>query len=145
DTKFHTARVSDMSKEQLQVMKAVFDDELRRGFAVVGHGPYSTTPFFVRDPPSESRNQGQLRLVFDFRPLNANVVSDNYPIPRARQICQDIMAVGEEGFLTVVDAAGGFSNIRVHPDSQKYLAIKTQDSLLEPTVVPMGYINAPAV
>ena len=145
DTKFHTARVSDMSREQLQVMKAVFDDELRRGFAVVGHGPYSTTPFFVRDPPSESRNQGQLRLVFDFRPLNANSVPDNYPIPLARQIFQDIMAIGEGGFLTVVDAAGGFSNIRVHPDSQKYLAVKTQDALLEPTVVPMGYLNAPAV
>jgi hypothetical protein len=137
-----TSKVYDMSQEQLRVLKQLLDAELAKGFLRPSKSESAAPVFFVRDPPSESRNQGQLRMVVDYRDLNSKIVLDEFPIPLSRQVMEDL---ARADWITAFDVRSGFANLRVAPGSEKHLAFKTFYGLFEPTVMPMGYAPAPSV
>ncbi|HST80075.1 MAG TPA: pol polyprotein [Verrucomicrobiae bacterium] len=140
--KLKTSKIYDMSQEQLRVLKQLLDVELAKGFLRPSKSESSAPVFFVRDPPSESRNQGQLRMVVDYRDLNSKIVLDEYPIPLSRQVMEDLASAD---WITAFDVRSGFANIRVAPGSEKHAAFKTFYGLFEPTVMPMGLATAPSV
>lgn len=140
--KLKTSKIYDMSQEQLTTLKHLLDAELRKGFIRPSRSESSAPVFFVRDPPSESRNQGQLRLVVDYRDLNTKVVLDDFPIPLTRTVMNDLAGAD---YLTTFDVRSGFSSIRMAPGSEAATAFKTFYGLYEYTVMPMGLATAPSV
>ena len=140
--KLRTCKLYAMTPEQLKNLKALLDHELELSFLQPSAAEESSPVFFVRDPPSEGRNQGQERLVVDYRARNATIKYDDYPIPLSRTILQWIAG---KAFGRKFDARGGFRAIRMAKGSEKYLAFKTQFGQYEPTVMPMGLSTAPAI
>lgn len=137
-----TSKIYDMSQEQLTVLKQLLDAELAKGFIRPSKSESSAPVFFVRDPPSESRNQGQLRLVVDYRDLNGKIELDEYPIPLSRTV---MARLPKAKIFTKFDVRSGFSNIRMAPGSEAATAFKTFYGLFEYQVLPMGLATAPSV
>ncbi|CCX29518.1 Similar to Retrotransposable element Tf2 155 kDa protein type 1; acc. no. Q05654 [Pyronema omphalodes CBS 100304] len=140
--KLATSKIYDMSQEQLTTLKALLDVELKKGFIRPSHSESSAPVFFVTDPPSQSRNKGQLRLVVDYRDLNRKIELDEYPIPLTRTV---MARLPKAKIFTKFDVRSGFSNIRVAPGSEPATAFKTPFGWFEYQVMPMGLATAPSV
>ncbi|HLO98056.1 MAG TPA: pol polyprotein [Fimbriimonas sp.] len=140
--KLSTCKIYDMSKEQLEILKALLDEELGKGFIRPSTSPASSPVFFVTDPGSDSRGRRQQRLVVDYRSLNSKIVLDEYPIPLIRTVMERLPRAK---YFTKFDVRSGFANIRINPGDEWKTAFKTFYGLYEYTVMPMGLATAPSV
>ena len=81
------------------------------------------------------------RWVNDYQRINANTVTDSYPLPRI----DDILADCAKGRIWgKIDMTNSFFPTRMHPDHIKYTAVMTPWGAFEWTVMPMGFKNAPS-
>lgn len=82
------------------------------------------------------------RWVNDFRQLNANTVTDSFPIP----CVDDILADCAKGKIwATLDMTNSFFQTRMHPDDVHLTAVNTPWGLYEWLVMPMGIKNAPSI
>jgi hypothetical protein len=135
--KFTSAKVYDMSSEQLTILKQLLDAELAKGFIRPSKAEHSSPVFFVTDPSTK-----QQRLVVDFRKRNEGSISDDYALPLTSQIMRGLT---KAKIFTKFDVRSGFSNIRMAPGHEPATAFKTFYGLYEYQVMPMGLATAPAV
>ena len=82
------------------------------------------------------------RWVNDYRQLNANTVTDSFPIPRISEILAD---VAQGKIFASLDMTNSFFQTRMHPDDVNLTAVNTPWGLYEWVVMPMGIKNAPAI
>jgi len=115
-----------VSKETLTVLKQPLDVELARGFIRLSRPESSAPVFFVTNPPSGSRNKGQLRLVVDYRSLNSKIELGEHPIPLIRSV---IYRLPKAKVFTEFDVRSGFSNVQMAPGSEVATALKTSYGL----------------
>ena len=81
------------------------------------------------------------RWVNDYRHINANTVTDSYPLPQI----DDILADCTKGRIWgKIDMTNSFFQTHMHPDHIKYMAVMKPRSAFEWTVMPMGFKNAPS-
>jgi len=138
-------KLYDMPRDQLLVLKEWIDEQLRKGFIRRSDSSFASPVFFVTDGNSPGKKRPkQLRLVIDYRALNAIVEQDQYPVPLAREI---ISFVSDPTIthIAVFDVRYGFSNIRNEPGHEKYFAFQTPWGLFEPLTMQMGYGPAPSI
>ena len=82
-----------------------------------------------------------MRFCVDYRKLNKVTKLDAYPLP----LIEDIFDVlGGSRFFTTLDAASGYWQIEMHPDSIKTTFFNTDWGNYEYLVMPFGLTNAPA-
>jgi Reverse transcriptase (RNA-dependent DNA polymerase) len=80
--------------------------------------------------------------VNDYRQLNANTVTDSFPIP----CIDDILADCAKGKIWgTIDMTNSFFQTHMHPDDIHLNAVNTPWGLYEWLVMPMGIKNAPAI
>lgn len=139
--KLSTCKLYDMSKEQLEALKAFIDDNLAKGFIRPSTSSASSPCFFVTDRESASRGKEQLRLVIDYRSLNSKIVPNEYPLPLSRTIMERLPRAK---IFTKFDVRAGFYNLRIRPGDEWKTAFKTWFGLFEYQVMPMGLATAPA-
>ena len=102
------------------------------------HAPTGSAAFIV--PKSDPTVLP--RWVNDYRQLNANTVTDSFPIPRI----DDILADCAKGKIwATIDMTNSFFQTRMHPDDVHLTAVNTPWGLYEWLVMPMGIKNAPAI
>ena len=82
------------------------------------------------------------RWVNDYRQLNANTVTDSFPIPLVNEILSDC---AQGRVFASLDMTNSFFQTRMHPDDVGLTAINTPWGLYEWVVMPMGIKNAPAI
>ena len=80
--------------------------------------------------------------VNDYRQLNANTVTDSFPIPHVNEILADVACGKVFGQL---DMTHSFFQTRMHADDVPLTAVNTPWGLYEWVVMPMGIKNAPAI
>jgi hypothetical protein len=136
-----TSKIYDMSKAQLDTLKAIIDEQLSKGFIRPSKSPASSPVFFVKDKASASRGVEQLRLVVDYRSLNSKIVMDEYPIPLTRTVMQRLPTAK---VFTKFDVRAGFNNLRIKEGDEWKTAFKTFFGLYEYTVMPFGLATAPS-
>ena len=100
-----------------------------------GTSAWSAGCFVVPKPRST-----KLRLVIDYRRLNAQTIRDSYPIPHIWDI---IRRIGHYSIYHKLDLKSGFWQIQVATDSIDKLAFSTPDELLLWLRCPMGVRNGP--
>lgn len=99
----------------------------------------STSPW--ASPVIMIKQNDKLRMVIDYRKVNAVTKGDQYPIPRI----DDILAVFEGSkFMSTMDANRGYHQVPVDEESQAKLAFRNHLGLFQPTVMPFGAKGAPA-
>ena len=82
------------------------------------------------------------RWVNDYRQLNANTVTDSFPIPCVNEILADVACSKVFGQL---DMTNSFFQTCMHAEDVPLTAVNTPWGLYEWVVMPMGIKNAPAI
>jgi hypothetical protein len=78
--------------------------------------------------------------VNNYQKINANTISDKYPLPQV----DDILADCAKGKIWgKIDMTNSFFQTQMHPDDIKYSAVLTPKGAFEWMVMPMGFKNSP--
>ena len=99
------------------------------------------SPWAAALVPCKKKNSDKLRWALDFRSLNSQTVSDNYPLPN---IENNLHKLSGSQVYTTVDAIGAFHNILIDPQSRDLTAFITPFGQYRFTRVAFGLKCAPA-
>ena len=124
-----------LSPTEMIALKEWIDNMLKRGFIRPSSSPYGAPVMFAPKP------DGTLRAVVDFRRLNAQTVKDSYPLPRARDLFDQMK---DAKYFTSFDMLDGYYNVLMHEDSIEKTCIRTPLGSYEFLVLPMGLCNSPS-
>jgi hypothetical protein len=99
----------------------------------------STSPFAA--PVVLARKKGgKWRFCVDYRPVNAVMVPNCYPLPRMESIFAKLEPAK---YFTTLDAQSGYWQIPMHPDDVHKTAFLTHRGLFEFLQIPFGLTGAP--
>jgi len=91
--------------------------------------------FFIK------KKDGLLRLVQDYRTLNAVTVKNRYPLPLISELISQLCRAK---YFTKLDVWWGFNNVHIKPRDEWKAAFCTHCGLFEPLVMFFGMTNSPA-
>ena len=134
-------RERKMNPMKVQAAKEWVRAELAAGRMEPSSSEWSSQIVFVKKDDSATT---PLRPCGDYTSLNDRTKKDAYRLPLMEQLI-DRLGEWKPTVFSKLDATKGFNQIPVHPDSRHFLAISTPDGLYQPTVMPFGVTNAPAV
>jgi hypothetical protein len=101
----------------------------------VCQSPWSASIMFAR------KKNGSLRMVFDYRKLNAVTVKSRHPIPRIDD-CLD--ATRGCNIFSKVDLVGAYHRMAMRETDRDYTAFSCKQGQFRWKVMPFGLCNAPA-
>ena len=136
--KLHTLprpRAYKLGIKERDALKTYLDDMLQKGFIRPSSSPFAFPAFFVPKPGST-----ELRLVVDYKRLNAITVKDKYGLPLIADIL-DVIAKGK--IFTKIDLRGAYNLLRVAQGHEHKTAFITPLGTYEYLVMPFGLSNAP--
>jgi hypothetical protein len=112
-------------------------------YAEKGHirrsqSPYAAPVLFV---PKPGGNPGELRMVIDYRALNAITIKDRFPLPLPEELLDKLQG---KRFFSKMDFWSGYSQNRVASEDIEKTAFVGPDGLWEWLVIPQGIATAPA-
>jgi len=97
--------------------------------------PMASPVFFIK------KKDGGLRLVQDYRMLNAMTVKNKYPLPLIPELIAKLRGAK---YFTKLDVRWGFNNVRMKEGDEWKAAFRTNRGLFEPLVMFFGLTNSPA-
>ena len=124
-----------LSPSELKELKKQLDDLLEKGLIRPSSSAYGAPVLFA------PKADGTLRLVLDYRDLNALTVKDRYPLPRDSDLFDQLTG---SKVMSSLDLLQGFWQTLVSPEDVHKTAIRTPLGAFEFLVMPMGLCNAPA-
>ncbi|CZS80735.1 unnamed protein product [Fusarium graminearum] len=128
-------KIYNLNEMQLTTLREYLDEELRKGNIRIST---STAGFPVMFVPKKN---GKLRLIVDYRRLNAITVKDRTPLPLITELKDRLQ--GKQIF-TALDLKGAYNLIRIKEGDEWKTAFRTKFGLFEYLVMPFGLTNAPA-
>ncbi|WVZ52383.1 hypothetical protein U9M48_003449 [Paspalum notatum var. saurae] len=123
-----------MAPDELKELKTQLQEQLDKGFIRPSSSPWGCPALFV-----EKKDQGGKRLCVDYRPLNAVMVKNNYPLPHI-DILFDQLA-GARVF-SKIDLRSGYYQIKIREEDVPKSAFSTRYGLYE-YLMSFGLTNAP--
>jgi len=91
--------------------------------------------FFIK------KKDGSLRLIQDYRMLNAMTVKNKYPLPLIPELVNQLRGAK---YFTKLDVQWGFNNVRIKEGDEWKAVFHTNQGLFEPLVMFFGLTNSPA-
>ena len=135
DAQLSAAKLYSMSQDEPQLLREYIDEMLANGKIPPGSGALGCAVFFVKE------KTGKMRLVVDYRGLNAFTIKDSYPIPLMTTLMEQIQ---DSTWFTKLDLKNGFNLIRAKEGDEWITAFKTKYGMYEYKVMPFGLANAPS-
>jgi transposase InsO family protein len=120
----------------LEYLKQDLEEMVANGYIRPSTSPYAAPLFYVK-----KKDDAKLRMVLDYRALNAVTIKNKYPLPNIDDLLNQLH--GAKVF-TKLDLAAGYYQLRMHPDSVAKTAFTTRYGSFEFLVMPMGLSNAPS-
>jgi hypothetical protein len=124
-----------LSQEKLTELRRQVTELADKGLIQVSSSPWGFPVIFVKKPG------GEWRMCIDYRALNEITKKNGYPLPRIQEL---IDLVGRAKYLTKIDLASGYWQVRVAQDSIPKTAFNTIWGKFEWKAMPFGLCNAPA-
>ena len=116
--------------------KRVIFDHIKAGRLVPSNAPVAAPTFFKE----KKEKLADPRMLVDYRQRNANTVRDATCVPKV----DEILRLARGIFFARLDLTNAFSQIRMHPNSQRLTAINTPWGCYEWTIMPQGLCNSPS-
>ena len=104
DTEPPSGKLYPMSQDELALLREYIEEMVKSGKIRPGKGTAGSPVFFVKE------KTGKMRLVVDYRGLNAITKKDKYPIPLMTTLMEQVQ---ECTWFTKLDLKNGFNLIRV--------------------------------
>src|SRR3979490_1929369 len=98
--------------------------------------PMASPVFFIK------KKEGSLRLVQDYRQLNAMTIKNQYPLPLIPELINHLTGAK---YFTKVDLRWGYNNVWIKDGDEWKAAFRTNRGLYEPLVMFFGLTNSPAM
>jgi len=131
-----SGKLYPLSPDELELVKEYLDEILKNGKIPPNNSSASASIFSAKQANSK------LRIVVDYRGLNAITIKDNYPLYLMTKLMEQ---VGTSQIFSKLDLKLGFNLLRIAEGDEWKTAFKTRYSLYEYTVMPFGLTNAPSV
>jgi hypothetical protein len=131
-----SGKLYPLSHDELELLKEYLDEMMKAGKIRPSKSSAGAPIFFAKQP------SGKLRIVVDYRGLNAITIKDKYPLPLMTTLMEQ---VGTSRYFSKLDLKNGFNLIRIAEGDEWKTAFKTRYGLYEYTVMPFGLTNAPSV
>ena len=111
------------------------NEQLAKGYIRPSKSPAAAPVFFVK------KKDGSLRLVVDYRKLNAITVKNRYPLPLTQELIDQLSGAS---VFSKLDLRWGYNNVRIRDGDQWKAAFRTSQGHYKPVVMNFGLTNAPA-
>lgn len=129
------SKIYPMAPNERTALKEFIEENLRKGYIRPSKSPAAAPVFFIK------KKDGSLRMVVDYRKLNAMTVKNRYPLPLTTEL---IDSLKKAKVFTTLDLRAGYHNVRMKEGDEWKAAFRTQEGHFEPTVMTFGLTNAPA-
>ena len=129
----HAAKEFVREKVRQLTAQGVFE-EVRKGSA------YNSPAHIVMQKRPDGTTK--FRLCVDYSQLNKYLVPDCYPIPRIRDIINDLE---DAKFFSSIDLRSGFWNLRLKKECRDLLSFSIGQKQLRPVRLPMGLCTSPSI
>ena len=96
--------------------------------------PMASLVFFIK------KKDGSLRLIQDYRALNAVTIKNRYPIPLISELITQLYGAR---YFTKLDVCWGFNNIWICDGDEWKATFRTNHGLFEPQLMFFGLTNSP--
>jgi len=129
-----SSKVYPLSPLEQAELDAFLEENLRTGRIQPSKSSIAA-PVFIK------KKNSSLRLVQDYRVLNAVTVKNRYPLPLISELISQLRGAR---YFTKLDVCWGFNNVRIKPRDEWKAAFRTNCGLFEPLVMFFGMTNSPA-
>ncbi|CAF4246300.1 unnamed protein product [Rotaria sp. Silwood2] len=118
-----------------EAMYKLIQEFLKAGLITASHSPYAAPAMLVK------KKDNSLRLVVDYKRLNAITIKDSSPLPNMEDTIQKL----GKGFsyFSKLDLKSGFYQIPINNSDKEKTAFVTPFGLYQFNVLPMGLRNSP--
>lgn len=124
-----------MSKPEQDECRRQVADLLEKGFIRPSISPYGAPVLFV------AKKDGSLRMVIDYRALNAVTIRNRYPLPRIDDM---IDRMAGKTIFSSLDLHSGYHQIAIKPEDIPLTAFNTPFGHYEFLTLPFGLSNSGA-
>ncbi|KAF4455366.1 pol polyprotein [Fusarium austroafricanum] len=130
-----TKKIYNLNEKELTTLRDYLETELAKGNIRISTSSAGFPVMFV------PKKNGKLRLIVDYRRLNALTIKDRTPLPLITELKDRLR--GKQIF-TALDLKGAYNLIRIKEGDEWKTAFRTKFGLYEYLVMPFGLTNAPA-
>lgn len=128
-------KVYPLSPAEQKELDAFIAENLASNRIRPSKSPMAAPVFFVK------KKDGSLRLVQDYRKLNAVTIKNSYPLPLIEELVNKLQ---KARFFTKFDVRWGYNNVRIREGDEYKAAFTTNRGLFEPLVMFFGLTNSPS-
>jgi len=128
-----SGKLYPLSPDELELINEYLDEMLKNKKICPSKSSTGAPIFFAK------QTNGKLRIVVDYRGLNAITIKDNYPLPLITTLMEQ---VGISQIFSKLDLKLGFNLLRIAKGNEWKTAFKTRYGLYEYTVMSFGLTNA---
>lgn len=104
--------------------------------------PYNSPIWTVAKKGTDDQGKPKRRMVVDFQKLNAQTITDRYPIPDVGMTIQNL---GKAKIFTTLDLESGFHQILIKESDREKTAFSVNGAKYEFLRMPFGLKNAPSI
>jgi len=120
---------------QRPAVEKILEKMVKNGIIEPSHSPWAWPLLTV------PKKDGGIRIVIDYRALNAITVRDAHPMPSIPEL---LLKFKKCKFFSKTDLNAGFYNIYIHPSDREKTAFLALDKHFQFIRMGMGLTNAPA-
>ena len=128
-------KVYPLSPVEQKELDAFLKENLETGQIQPSKSLMSSLVFFIK------KKDSSLRLVQDYRALNAITVKNKYPLPLISELINKLQGTR---YFTKLNVCWGFNNVQMKEGDEWKAAFWTNQGLYEPLVMFFGLTNSPA-
>jgi hypothetical protein len=130
-----SCKVYPLAPNEQAELDEFIKENLATGRIRPSKSPMASPVFFIK------KKDGGLRLIQDYRSLNAKTIKNRYPLPLASDLINQLRGAK---IFTKLDVRWGYNNVRIKEGDEWKAAFRTNRGLYEPLVMFFGLTNSPA-